>query len=118
MRIDIHVHHHLCEDSGTAQVLAKLSEIEGLITTMNTDLETRDAALLAAVTAQTTVIGSAVTLLGGLKTQLDAVRQELEASGVSPEQLATLDGVIASVGGNTDTLAQAVATNTDTPPAT
>ncbi len=58
--------------------------------------------LQAKVTAQTTVIGSAVTLLQQLKALLDA-------AGTDPAKLAALSDLI---GSNTDALAAAVQANT------
>lgn len=65
--------------------------------------------LQAAVQKDTDVENSAITLLQGLKTQLDAA-----ISSNDPAQLVALSN---QIGQNTDALASAVAANTPVPPA-
>ena len=77
------------------QVLAKLEEMKGEIMAAIDDVQ-------AKVEAQTTVIGSAVTLLNQLKALLDA-------AGTDPIKLAALSSLI---GNNTDALSTAVVANT------
>lgn len=69
-------------------------------------METYDT-LQEEVTAQTTVIGGAVTLMNGLKTKLDAAIAA-NAAG-DPTKLQALSD---SLGANTKQLADAVAANT------
>lgn len=65
--------------------------------------------LVNEVTETTTVQASAVTLLNGLKTQLDAAIAELAAQGIDN---ATLNNLSASLDTSTNDLAAAVAANT------
>lgn len=76
------------------------------------DFDTRVTALQQEVSEQTTVNASAVALLTNLTTDLQALRDDLAANGVTPEQLAAMDAQIASYSDNTDALAQAVEQNT------
>lgn len=103
MRIDVHV--HLADptilkaiqalDAKLTQILSKETQTMALIDDLTAD-----------VTAQTTVVGSAVTLLQGLKAALDA-------AGTDPAKLQAIkDGLDA----NTKTLADAVAANTPAAP--
>lgn len=65
--------------------------------------------LVNEVTETTTVQASAVTLLNGLKAQLDAAIAELAAQGIDNETLNTLS---ANLDASTNDLAAAVAANT------
>lgn len=75
------------------------------------------AALQADVTAQTAVTQSAVTLLGGLKQQLDDAIAAAGEAGATPEQLAALTELSSSIEANTSSLAAAVQANTPAAPA-
>lgn len=65
--------------------------------------------LVNEVSETTTVQASAVTLLNGLKAQLDAAIAELAAQGIDN---ATLNNLSASLDTSTNDLAAAVAANT------
>jgi hypothetical protein len=65
--------------------------------------------LVNEVSETTTVQASAVTLLNGLKAQLDAAIAELAAQGIDN---ATLNNLSASLDTSTNALAEAVAANT------
>jgi hypothetical protein len=80
------------------------------------DFDARVASLQAEVAEQTTVNGSAVTLLTNLTADLQALRDDLAANGVTPEQLAAMDAQIASYSDNTDALAAAVEEHTPAAP--
>lgn len=69
--------------------------------------------LIAAVTAQTTVVESTKTLLVSLHAEYAAALAAAKANG----DFTGLDAVLTTLQGNTDTLAAAVAANTDAPPA-
>ncbi len=92
-----------CQQDFREQVLAKLEvlKIQG-----ETIMATIDD-VKAKVTAQTTVIGGAVTLLKELKAKLDA-------AGTDPVKLQALSD---EIGANTDALAKAVVDNTPAAPA-
>lgn len=78
------------------------------------DVSARIATLQQEVAEQADANASAVTLLTNLTTNLQAVRDDLAARGVTEEQLSALDAEISAYSDNTDALAQAVA---ETPPA-
>jgi hypothetical protein len=58
-------------------------------------------------------VDSARTLIGAMRTDIQAVRDELSRRGVSEEDLAALDSIATDLDVNTDDLAEAVAENTD-----
>jgi hypothetical protein len=80
------------------------------------DFDARVASLQAEVSEQNTVNASAVTLLTNLTENLEALRADLAANGVSAEQLTALDAQIASYSDNTDALAAAIEANTPAAP--
>jgi hypothetical protein len=90
-----------------ATVQARQTATLAAILTQGKTLMTSVADVQADVTAQTTVIGSAVTLLQGLSAQL-------AAAGTDP---AALDAIKASLDANTAALAAAVVANTPGAPA-
>jgi len=90
------------------ELVARLDRIERGETTIMADLNT----LQADVTAEQTVEQSAIKLLGGLKTQLDAAIAA-NANG-DPTKLADLSSQIEA---NTAALAAAVTANTPAAPA-
>lgn len=92
-----HIHLHITGD-GTERISQKLDLIIEQNKTIMADL----TKLEADVTANSTVIGSAITLLQGLK-------QKLDEAGTDATKLAALS---ASLEGNTDALSAAVAANT------
>lgn len=77
------------------------------------------AQLQSDTAAQSTVVGSAVTLISGLSAQLKDVQAQLAAQGVDTSPL---DAVITQMEANNATLSTAVASNTaaaaETAPAT
>lgn len=76
------------------------------------------AALTTQVQNDTTVIGSAVTLIQGFKAQLDAAVAAALAAGATPTQLAALKALGDSITASDTDLAAAVAANTPgAPPA-
>jgi hypothetical protein len=82
-----------------------LSQLIQKVNAMSTALQN----LTAAVAANKSVTDSAITLLGGLKSQLDA----LIAAGSDPTALQALSD---SLGAETQALADAVSTNTPVAP--
>ena len=70
------------------------------------------SALTAAVEAETTVVTSAITLLNGLSGNLEAVKAELLAKGITEADLQSLTDVTTSITSTTDALAAAVVANT------
>lgn len=69
--------------------------------------------LKAAVAAEDTVIGGAVTLLSGLAAQIDALAAQIAAGTATPADLTALSTDIKA---ETAALSNAIATNTRTPP--
>lgn len=95
---------------------AQLARIEAILgnlinlTTMEHRIMSALDDLQAAVTAESTVIDSAVTLLGGLKAQLDAA--------IAAGNPAALTQLSTDIGAATQKLADAVAANTPAVPVT
>jgi hypothetical protein len=89
------------------EVLASLARIERRVAGLNIEGEIIMSALddlTAAVTAETTVDQSAVTLLQGLKTQLDAA--------IASNDPAKLSALSSQLGASTAALSAAIAANT------
>lgn len=80
------------------RILRALSDLQRMVTKMAGELDT----LTAAVARNTTVIGSALVLIQGLKAALDA-------AGTDPAKLAALSAQLAE---QDDALAAAVTANT------
>ena len=68
-------------------------------------------ALTSEVANNTTVIGSAITLINGFAAQLAEAIAAALAQGATPEQLAALDALNTSLNTNAADLAAAVAAN-------
>ena len=102
MRLDIYIHG--VEDPRIDQVLAKLQEIIVKEDQMAGELD----ALTAAVTAENTVIDSAIALLNGLKAALDTAI----AAG-NPQALTDLS---TTIGAKAQALSDAVVANTPVAP--
>lgn len=101
MRIDIYLHIDGAADPRIDTILEQLTFLRKGEQTIMADLNT----LQADVTAEKTVEQSAITLLTGLKAQLDA-------AGTDPAKLADLSNQIES---NTAALAAAITANTPAP---
>jgi hypothetical protein len=95
MRIDVHLFLHGDQDT---EIIAKLDQL----LTQGTHIMATLTDLQAAVTAEDTVVDSAITLLNGLAAQIAALQ---------PNQ-AAIDALAADVTAKTKTLADAVAANT------
>lgn len=79
------------------------------------DLQQRIDSLTQAVTNESTVESSAMTLISGIPQMIqDAINQAL-ANGATPEQLAALDNLVSSINSSASNLAGAVAANTPAP---
>lgn len=74
-------------------------------------------ALIAQVTTDQTVIGSATTLINGIAAQITAAVNVALAGGATAAQLAPLTDLTTSLAASDASLAAAVAANTPTPPA-
>jgi hypothetical protein len=70
------------------------------------------AALQAEVARDTTVMGSATTLINGIQARVDAAVAAATAAGATPEQLAEIQAVSDSLKTSADDLATAVTANT------
>jgi predicted benzoate:H+ symporter BenE len=68
--------------------------------------------LTAQVTANTTVTGSAVTMINGFSAQLAAAIAAAQAAGATPAQLKSLNDLNTAVKASDDDLAAAIAANT------
>jgi hypothetical protein len=100
MRIEVHVYHH--QDPEISTVLQQMSQKLDSIQTKETHIMAALDALTAQVAANTTVEGSALTLIQGLAAQL-------AAAGSNPTALAALQTQLKT---SADALAAAVAANT------
>lgn len=104
MEIYLHHHHHFDEELARALLSLLVKQGEKIMADLTQ--------LQADVAAETTVTQSAITLLQGLK-------QQLEAAGTDPQKLADLS---ASIEANTKALSDAITSNTpaatapETPP--
>lgn len=116
MRFRLEVEHHL-----SPALAATVARLESLLFATHNRLEKhmskiaeKLAALQQAVQADTEVTASAVRLLEGMTVQLEELKAELAdlGDGLSEEQEAAIDEVIAASRANTDALASAVAANT------
>lgn len=92
MKLEIHVFHHLLEETSS------LAELTKRITSMATDLNS----LRAEVERNTEVDQSAITLLNGLSQQLAEIKNDPQAVQELSDQLRN----------SSDQLAQAVTANT------
>jgi len=106
MQIRIDVHHYVHAD-GNAEVVGLLHQVLQKLGVLKMTVQDDFAALQAKVANETTVEASAITLLQGLKSQLDA----LAAAGtpVTSDQINALSQQIDT---NSSTLAAAVTANT------
>lgn len=68
--------------------------------------------LKAKVAAETTIVASAVTLLNGIQARIEAAVAAALEKGASPEQLADLTSLSATLSTETAALSDAVAANT------
>lgn len=84
---------------------------------MSAILDSKLSALTDAVAAETSVTQSAVTLIGGLASQLEAAIEDAKNSGATDEQLAALDGLSAKISASSAALSDAVTANTPAAPA-
>lgn len=108
MQIDVHI--HLCQDPSVIQLLKQLlAKVDLVITKEGTIMAAIDD-LEAKVAAQETVEASAITLLQGLKTELDAA--------LATGDTARLQALSAKIDTDTQALAAAVAANTPAAPTT
>jgi len=82
------------------------------VLTMSAELDAKISALQAAVSRDTVVEQSAITLLAGLKTQLDAAIAAAAAAGATPEELQALTDLSATLDSNATGLSEAGAANT------
>lgn len=95
-----------------------LHEIRRLVT-MSGNLQTSIDTLTAQVTAEDTVIDSAVVLINGFAAQLAAAAAAAGAAGATPVELQALTDLGTTISGKSAALAAAVTANTPvaTPPA-
>ena len=91
-------------------------ELEKLMNTTADSLSAEISGLQADVANDTTVVGSAVTLIQGLATQLAAALAAATNAGATPDQLAALNALQTDINTNASNLAAAVAANTPAAP--
>jgi len=108
MQIDVHIHLHHDQDATLLQLVHSIVTKLDSLTHKGDLLMAAIDDLTAQVAANTTVIGSALTLIQGLAAQL-------AAAGTDPVKLAALQ---ASLKQSDDDLAAAVAANTPAAPPT
>lgn len=110
-RIDVHVHIH--GDNASHEVITRLNQILSRLGTI-TQLEEMQMAgvqdIQAAVSEQTDVVGSAVTLL-------DQIHQQL-TDALASNDPAAVQAVLDQLASNRQALADAVVRNTDAAPPT
>jgi len=111
-----------CDKGFCAEVRARLTRIEGLLAQIygkeiasTMTLQDDIATLQTKVAANTTVVGSAVTLLQGLSGQVASLKQQLADAGATPDQLAAIESFTTQLDAGTQSLAAAVAANTAAP---
>jgi hypothetical protein len=88
-----------------------LQKVETMSGTQN-QLDTNIAALTAQVAANTTVEGSAVTLLNGIPAMITAAVAAATAAGATPAELAAVTGLATTLQASAAPLAAAVTQNT------
>ena len=94
--------------------LAALNRLETHMTAMDDEI----AALQADVTAEGTVIDSAVTMIEGFSAQLAAAVAAASAAGATPTQLQALTDLDTAIKAKAGELSAAVAAGTTPPPPT
>ena len=102
------------------EMLQRLRSIEQKVDKMSATTDTVAAelsALQAQVATDTTVEGSALTLIQGISAQIAAATAAAQAAGATPEQLAGFAAATAQLNANDTALASAVAANTPAAPA-
>jgi hypothetical protein len=95
-----------------ALVVAQLKPTLEALLVANQQLTDEIATLKTEVARDTTVMGSATTLISGFAAQLQAAIDAAVANGVDASQLTALTDLQSQLGTSTDTLAAAVAANT------
>ncbi len=101
------------------QILATLTKILAAIQQENLTMAALDTSitqLTSDVTGETTVVGSAVTLISGFQTQLAAAVAAAQAAGATATQLSALTALDTTLQQNNAALAAAVAANTPAAP--
>jgi hypothetical protein len=93
------------------RIAERLEKKDRIIMTTQADIDIKVTALNAKVTAETDAEKAVITLLGGIKTQLDAVKAELAAANPALD-LSGLDAIGASIDSNAAASAAAVVANT------
>ncbi len=112
--VEIHIHHHHTFESGDgnskllAEILKHLVELGAKMS----QLDDQITALTAQVAANTNVEKSALVLIQGFSTRLDAAVAAAQAAGASPAQLQSLTDLGTALKSSDDDLAAAVAQNT------
>jgi hypothetical protein len=100
------------------------SKVDGLLTVtmgirrMSTTLSTDINNVIAAVTADQTIEGSAITLINSIPSLIATAVQQALSQGASPQQLAALTTLATTIGNNATLLSQAVVANTPAAPPT
>ncbi len=117
--MDIHIYHHFeknCDETDILhRILHGIGEIkQGQQIIMDNTVKTQQAIddLAATVTAETTVIESAVTLIGGFAQRLADAIAAASNAGATDAQLASLTDLNTAVTTEKQKLADAVAANT------
>lgn len=108
-RIDVHVHIH--GDNAPSEIITRLNQILsrlGVITQMEEMQMATVQDIQAAVADETTVVGSAVTLL-------DLIHQQL-TDALASNDPAAVQAVLDNLASNRQALADAVSRNTDAAP--
>lgn len=93
-------------------ILVAINNLKRSTETKMAELDDKITALQSEVANDTTVIGSAVTLINGFSAQLAAAVAAAQAAGATPAQLQSLTDLGAVLKTNDDALAAAVAANT------
>ena len=114
--LDINLYVHSPQDSASlsslAQILAGIVRLENKMAALDDQI----TALTAQVAANTDVVNSALVLIQGFSARLAAAVAAASAAGATPAQLKALTDLGTAIKASDDSLAAAVAANTDVTP--
>lgn len=114
MRIDIYLHGG--DQPELRAIQTQLAAIMGKLNNMSAEIDAALTTLQADVTAENTVIDSAVALINGFAAQLAAAVAAAQAAGATPAQLQAFTDLGTSITTKSGELSAAVAANTPPPP--
>lgn len=115
---ELHELHEALQDIRISllEIRQSIRNLHGVVTAMSATLADQIQALQADVTAENTVIDSAVALINGFAAQLAAAIAAATAAGATAEQLQALADLGTSINDRSAGLSAAVAANTPAAP--